>query len=62
LALVKRNSKAHGLNNETSISTPNQGLEKAETNQNSDQNRLADVPLDERKKEAKKPLFLTRYE
>jgi hypothetical protein len=60
--LVKRNGRNHGVNDEKRISVLDQRLEKAGFDHKLDEAKLADIPLDVRKKEAKKPLFLTRYE
>jgi hypothetical protein len=60
--LVKRNRRIHGFNDEKNTSALDQLLEKNGSNHRLDEAKLADIPLDARKKEAKKPLFLTRYE
>lgn len=60
--LVKRNGRNRGFNDEKNVSVLDQRLEKAGSDHKSDEAKLADIPLDARKKEARKPLFLTRYE
>jgi hypothetical protein len=60
-ALVKRSGGNRRFDDEKNVSVLDQRLEKAGADK-LDKATLADIPMDARKKEARKPLFLTRYE
>jgi hypothetical protein len=62
LALVKKSGENRGFAHEKNVSVWNRRLEKTGSDHKLDEGKLADIPLDVRKKEARKPLFLTRYE
>ena len=61
LALVKRSGGNRRFDDEKNVSVLDQRLEKAGSDK-LDKATLADIPLDARKKEARKPLFLNRYD
>jgi hypothetical protein len=50
------------INDEELLSSLEKKSVKEQLNEIQDNVSLEDVPLEERRKEAKKPLFLTRYE
>jgi hypothetical protein len=60
--LVKRNGRNRGFDDEKHVSVLYQRSEKTDSDHKLNEAKLADIPLDARKKEARKPLFLTRYE
>ena len=59
---MKENGRIRGFNNGKNTSVLDQRSEKTGSDHKLDEAKLADIPLELRKKEARKPLFLTRYE
>lgn len=59
---LKETAETAVLTMKKNVSILNERLEKTSSDHKLDEAKLADIPLDVRKKEARKPLFITRYE